>query len=154
MRIRPATIEDAPEIARLSRAQGYASSTEQILARLDGLLGHRDRFIAVADLDRQALLGWIAVERRLLLESGEKAEIVGLIVSQDRHRQGVGSALVDAAEDWARALHLPTLAVRSNEARIASHPFYQARGFERAKTQHVYIKTLDRESRHDHAMTP
>lgn len=147
MQIRPATVEDAPEIARLATALGYASSTEDITKRLDQLLGQHDQFIAVADDDENGLLGWISAERRLSLESGEKAEIVGLIVSQDSHRRGVGAALVNAAEVWARHHGLRKLVVRSNEARVASHPFYEAQAFERSKTQHVYQKTLkpDRE---------
>jgi hypothetical protein len=32
--------------------------------------------------------------------------------------------------------------VRSNVARELSHPFYESLGYERAKTQHVYRKTL------------
>ncbi|MEQ5835710.1 GNAT family N-acetyltransferase [Marinobacter sp. NFXS9] len=142
MLIRPATIQDAPDIARLATALGYASSTEDIVSRLDGLLGQPDRFVAVADGKGEGLLGWIAAERRLLLESGEKAEIVGLIVGTDSHRKGVGSALVTAAEDWARARGLGKIVVRSNEARLASHPFYENQGFNRTKTQHVYLKPL------------
>jgi hypothetical protein len=33
--------------------------------------------------------------------------------------------------------------VRSNTARIASHPFYEGLGFVRRKSQHVYFKSLD-----------
>jgi hypothetical protein len=32
--------------------------------------------------------------------------------------------------------------VRSNAARAESHPFYEALGYVRSKTQHVYTKTI------------
>ncbi len=34
------------------------------------------------------------------------------------------------------------MTVRSNAARELSHPFYEALGYARAKTQHVYVKSL------------
>jgi len=35
------------------------------------------------------------------------------------------------------------LTVRSNAARELSHPFYEALGYSRDKTQHVYRKTIE-----------
>jgi hypothetical protein len=82
VRIRPATAADAPEIARLTTELGYSSSGDEIRARLTELLGAPTHFIAVAE-GETSLTGWVAVERRLLLESGERAEIAGLLVSYE-----------------------------------------------------------------------
>jgi GNAT superfamily N-acetyltransferase len=82
------------------------------------------------------------VERRLVLVAGARAEIVGLVVDAAARRRGVGTLLVNAAEQWARAANLADIVVRSNVMRDASHGFYLASGFGRVKTQHIYAKSL------------
>jgi GNAT superfamily N-acetyltransferase len=132
---------DAAEIAKLSSELGYPSSPEEIAKRLAALLPSGSYFIAVAELNSR-IVGWVAAERRMLLESGERAEIVGLIVTTDSRRTGVGKALVRDAEEWAIAQRLGVISVRSNVARLESHPFYERLGYTRNKTQHAYAKRL------------
>ena len=96
----------------------------------------------VAEQD-SGVVGWVAAERRLLLESGERVEIVGLIVGAAARRSGIGAALVRAAEDWAVGQQLHLMSVRSSVARIESHPFYERLGYIRSKTQHAYLKRLN-----------
>jgi GNAT superfamily N-acetyltransferase len=141
VRIRPATASDASEIARLTTLLGYPSSTGDISSRLELLLQSASHFIAIAEASSR-VVGWVAAERRVLLESGERAEIVGLIVDQEARRGGIGRALVQAAETWAIAQRLDLISVRSNIARLDSHPFYEALGYVRRKTQHAYVKQL------------
>jgi GNAT superfamily N-acetyltransferase len=138
----PAAIEDAAEIARLSFELGYPKTTEQTRAALERMLMSPAYFVVVAKAGGGARLGWIAVERRLSLESGESAEITGLVVAATARRMGVGKALVDAAEQWARNAGFDAIRVRSNVTRTESHPFYREIGFRQSKTQHVYIKRI------------
>jgi GNAT superfamily N-acetyltransferase len=140
-RSRTACLEDAAEIARLAAELGYPATTQEIAARLTGLLPLRHHHVVVAEGDA-ILLGWIAVERRLTLESGERIEIVGLVVSSVTRRGGIGHALVADAERWALAQGFNSIAVRSNAARTEAHPFYEGLGYVRRKTQHVYSKWL------------
>jgi len=49
-----------------------------------------------------------------------------------------------AAESWGHGRGTASLRVRSRVGRVESHPFYESLGFSRAKTQHVYQKTLHR----------
>lgn len=95
------------------------------------------------------LAGWIAAERRLLLEYGERAEIVGLVVGEETRRNGVGRALVSEVERWAAAQGLAVVTVRSNVVRVESHPFYESLGYARGKTQHVYAKRVTPHRRPD-----
>jgi len=141
VKVRRATPADADEMARLSDELGYPAQPEQMQARLALLLPQARQFIAVA-ASEHALYGWISVERRLLIEYGERVEIVGLVVDARVRRSGVGKALVAAAEDWARAQGVDAITVRSNVARAESHPFYEHLGFVRRKTQHNYAKML------------
>jgi diamine N-acetyltransferase len=141
-RLRRAAIGDAAEIARLSGQLGYASHPAEIGDRVGRLLTREGQLVLVAPAPDGRLLGWIAAERRLLLESGERAEIVGLVVDGAARRRGIGAALVAAAERWAAAQGQRTVFVRSNVVRAESHPFYESLGYARRKTQHAYAKVL------------
>lgn len=139
--IRQAHVEDAAEIAHLATELGYPSTEGEIRARIMRLLQSDAYFLVVAEIG-STIVGWIAAERRLLIESGERAEIVGLIVTGSARRTGTGRALVHAAEQWAQRHGLTRMAVRSSVARTESHPFYERLGYIRAKTQHAYLKRL------------
>jgi GNAT superfamily N-acetyltransferase len=148
--IRVARQQDAAEIARLAGLLGYPTDAQTMHARLGELLTRPDQRIAVATptpaagglADAARLGGWMHVARHIVLESGEFAEILGLIVDPTARRAGVGRALVAEAERWARAHRLGRLAVRSNVLRDESHTFYPALGFPHSKSQHVYAKSL------------
>lgn len=140
--LRRARLDDAAELARLSAQLGYPQHEATFAARLRRLLVSADHPVIVASDDGRTLLGFIAIERRLLLEAGERVEIVGLVVDERARRRGIAAALVRAAEDWARETGVGELMVRSNVAREQSHPFYEGVGYARSKTQHVYRKRL------------
>lgn len=142
MNIRKARLTDAKAISALAHDLGYDASEADMVFRLTHLLADPDQFVAVAERPDQTLAGWIAAERRLSLESGEKAEIVGLVVDSAARRTGAGRALVNAARKWAETCELTNLCVRSNAARAEAHHFYPALGFSHDKTQHVYKMTL------------
>lgn len=140
--LRRARIGDAAELARLSEQLGYPQQAVEFERRLRRLLISADHPVVVATDDDTHLLGFIAIERRLILEAGERVEIVGLVVDDAARRRGIGQALVRAAEDWARSLGVGEVFVRSNIVREQSHPFYESNGYERTKTQHVYRRRL------------
>lgn len=139
--LRPARPEDAAEIARLSTELGYPADADAMAPRLRVVIDDPNRHVIVASAE-SGLLGWIGMERRLSLEGGDQAEIVGLVVDARARRTGLGAALTCAAEDWARELGYDRLVVRSNATRVESHPFYEKNGYVRRKTQHVYSKSL------------
>ena len=139
--IRPADPHDAAELARLAAELGYPASAEAMRLRLQRLEGRDDAVLVAAAADAP-LLGWIHVGRRIALESGEGAEILGLVVGAAARRLGVGKQLVTAAEAWSRDRGLDRIVVRSNAARTESHRFYPALEYALAKSQHVYQKPL------------
>lgn len=155
--IRFARAEDVPELARLAAELGYPTSADAMQRRFELLDSSPDNAIFVAEredhamerrigglLERPAiaLQGWIHVVRRLVLESGESAEILGLVVGRAVRRSGVGRRLVAAAEEWSRAEGLDRIVVRSNLVRTESHQFYPALGYAPTKSQQVYVKPL------------
>jgi GNAT superfamily N-acetyltransferase len=137
--VRPPTVFDAQALAALTAELGYAARPEEMRARLAALPS--SHFVAVAEMNGR-VAGWVQAEHRVNLETGDKAELVGLVVAAAARRAGVGSALVRAAEQWAAKRGLRTIVVRSNAARAESHDFYERIGYARTKSQHVYSKPL------------
>jgi GNAT superfamily N-acetyltransferase len=88
------------------------------------------------------LLGWIHVAGQYCLEAEPWAEILGLVVDEDRRRRGVGCELLRCAERWARERGYRRLRLRTNVVRVETHAFYRRRGFEELKTQHVFVRDL------------
>lgn len=145
MEVRIATVKDSAEISRLSIELGYQSSAKEIEARLGTLAKSDKHLVAVAIGEGPRILGWIAAEDRLVLESGERTEIVGIVVDPEFRQRNVGRSLIDAVERWAQGRGRNRVIVRSNVVRTESHPFFQRVGFARSKTQHVYVKDLRRD---------
>jgi GNAT superfamily N-acetyltransferase len=139
---RPARAGDAAEVARLAGELGYPVDAQAMGTRLDTLMGDPRQSVHVVDSEGGRLAGWISAERRLSLEAGERVEITGLVVDGATRRGGVGRALVEAAESWAREQGIDRMVVRSNVQRQASHPFYETLGYVRQKSQHVYGRRL------------
>lgn len=140
--LRPATVLDALRIAALSDVLGYPNAPAAIAERLQRLLPSDSDLILVATVPPDEVIGWVHANAQDLLDSGRRAEILGLVVDPAWQGRGAGRSLVEAVEAWARAKGLPTLAVRSNVVRAQSHPFYERLGFSRVKTQHSYRKPL------------
>ena len=141
--IRRAGSGDAAEMARLAGELGYSMPAQEMARRLVVLLAD-ERHLVVVAAEGGALQGWAHVEHRFSLEGGDRAELMGLVTDATRRRDGLGRELVAVAEDWTAARGLASLTVRSNVARIESHPFYEALGYARSKTQHVYTKAVAR----------
>lgn len=136
--IRKAKATDAEALLPLNEQLGYPVELPELRQRLELLIDDPRHFILIAE--RKGIpIGWIHVERRLSLEGGAKCEIDGLVVDEAHRGKGIGSKLVAAAIEWASDQQLP-LVVRSNIKREEAHGFYTALGFDRQKSQHVYVK--------------
>jgi GNAT superfamily N-acetyltransferase len=138
---RLAQASDAVELARLVGELGYPADAHAMACRLAAIHGNPRQRVWVLDGEGR-LRGWIAAELRLGLETGERVEITGLVVDGAARRMGAGRALVATAEAWARAQGVEAVVVRSNVQRQTSHPFYEALGYTRQKSQHVYRHVL------------
>src|SRR5882724_7394295 len=135
MPLRAARPEDVPALAALSAELGYPVGADALSDRLMALSRHGDHCVLVACDDRGGVVGWIHAGEQLLLDTGRRCEIFGLVVSEANRRQGIGQRLLDGAEEWARTRGLSELSVRSNIVRRSSHPFYEKHGFVHVKTQ-------------------
>ena len=142
--IRAMIAADIDDAARLATQLGYPSTSEQVARRFDAIQTAADSQVLVAVDDSEAVVGWIHIFGNRLLESEPDAEIGGLVVDESVRGRGVGSALVAAAEAWARERGYAVVSVRSNVVRREAHEFYQERGYGAVKTQVKFRKTLAR----------
>jgi|RhiMethySRZTD1v2_1073278.scaffolds.fasta_scaffold02300_7 GNAT superfamily N-acetyltransferase len=138
---------DAEGVAALSTQLGYPSTAEQTLRRFRGIADAPDARVWVAEDQGGAIVGWIHLFGNRLLESDPDIEIGGLVVHEDARGRGVGRALVNAAEDWARERGYSVVSVRSNVIRKEAHEFYKGLGFEPTKSQFKFRKKLRTEAR-------
>lgn len=88
------------------------------------------------------LSGFVAAEHRVLLQFGERVELISLFIDHDARRQGAGAALVACVEAWARQRGIADMVVRSSLSRDGAHTFYQRIGYVHHNTQHVYTRSL------------
>ena len=142
MNLRPVRVEDAPAVAALVTQLGYAASPSEIADRLARVLVRSDQQFLVAEADGR-LLGWVHVTLADYVESGASAEIAGLVVDRAHRRQGIGAALMAAAEDWARDQRRTVMRLRSTITRTPAHRFYAGLGYSVVKTQYSFAKPLD-----------
>jgi len=138
--IRQATPDDAAGLANLVTQLGYPSSSEQVAARLTSLQSADDRLL-VAETDGVAV-GLAHVNRWANLVVDNRAEIVALVVDDKWRGQGIGRALLQAAEEWATQRGCSALQVRTNIVRQRAHEFYFQNGFRQAKTSLTLVKQL------------
>ena len=141
MNVRPAHRSDARRIAELSGQLGYPATSSEIESRMECLVtsGRTAIFVAVDDA---VVVGWISVRSDLTIEGGSFAEIAGLVVDERRRSAGIGRALLERAEAWARERGHGMLRVRSNVVRERAHAFYRRLGYETTKHQAVFDKIL------------
>ena len=140
--IRPAASADAPVIASLSGELGYPGSASAIAARLATLTADPAQCVRVAEDIGGSVIGWAHAAEQMVLESGLRCELLGLVVTAAQRDAGAGRALVAAIEEWAEERSLPVVSLRCNEIRTAAHQFYARLGYEHAKTQRAFRKRL------------
>lgn len=139
MMVRPATAADAPAMSALFAQFEHPTPAEPIPKRLESLLAH-DGQAFVAD-DGHGLLG-VATTQIVwsLVEDAPRALLTALVVREDTRGRGVGRALIDAVESWARDRRAARVVVTTALRRAGAHAFYERLGFE--FTGRRYVKSL------------
>jgi GNAT superfamily N-acetyltransferase len=141
--VRAARLEDASAIAEMSGELGYPATPELVERRLALLLADRSQCVLVAEHADRGIIGWAHAAEQVVLESGTRCELLGLVVTAAERGAGAGRALVSAVEAWAAARGIPVVSLRCNIIRSTAHAFYAELGYEAAKTQLAFRKRLD-----------
>ena len=103
---------------------------------LAGFIGHKGSRTWVAD-EGGCIVGFLIANRQT--RAGRAAHIVTIDVVEATRRRGVGSKLMDAAEQWARDKGLPMIYLETAEDNLPAQRFYAARGYRKLKRiEHYY----------------
>ena len=142
MIIREAKITDAGAICRISSNDlGYKCEEQFVKERLEKQDTTRE-VVFVAELDG-AVAGYVHAEMYSLLYWEPMVNILGLAVSSECRRKGVGKALMKQVEEWARERGIKEIRLNSGGTRKEAHEFYRSIGFDDEKMQRRFIKSID-----------
>ena len=138
--IRRAGPDDAASLAALLGQLGYPVDAAAIPARLRAIEAAGGAlFLATVDAAAAGLVGVQAYP--VLHAPAPVAYLTALVVATSARGRGVGRALVEAAERWARAAGCGRLAVTSAEHRDDAHAFYPRVGL--PYTGRRFARSLD-----------
>ena len=133
MRLRsfhPDDLETLYEIDQACFAPGVSYSRKELTA----FIGHRHSQTWIAEEGGQ-IAGFVISHR----EPRKILHIVTIDVLKAWRRRGVGSLLMDAAEQWARDHGLRMVGLETAQDNLAAQRFYKARGYRKVdEIAHYY----------------
>ena len=141
MIIRVAALSDAEVIAGLVTGLGYASTAAQVQKRL-AAMGRDHAALAVVAEEEGGQVTGLATAHGLSTIHADKLVflLTSLAVAEASRRRGVGRALVEHVEAWARFQGGTRLSVVTGTQRLDAHAFYEQLGF--ARTGFRFVKEL------------
>jgi predicted N-acetyltransferase YhbS len=139
--ILPISVDDAEAVAQLSGELGYPTDAACMAQRIADVISAAGQTAFVAHMVPE-VVGWIEVSISFHLQSEPHALIGGLVVRSDVRSLGIGAALCDRAEEWARDQEMKIIRVRSQIARLNAHKFYERQGYRQTKSSAVFEKAL------------
>lgn len=151
--IRRIELKDAGELCKIcSEEMGYECAPALVKSKIEKLDSKREAvFVAEVETSKgqeffhraeSQLVGFIHVERYEVLYFESMANILGLAVKKDFQKQGLGKALLLAAENWAQENGIRLMRLNSGINRIDAHGFYEHLGYVSEKEQKRFVKNL------------
>ncbi len=139
--IREASTDDYMAIQQICEKDlGYTCDPELVMIRLSNRDKERECiFVAVRD---NTVTGFIHVEKYEVLYHQTMANVLGIAVSEEYRHQGLGRALLSAAEEWAKDKGISEMRLNSGAIRKEAHRFYRNSGYTDEKEQIRFIKRL------------
>lgn len=140
--IRQAHAGDAASIAHLIKVLGYGLAADEVPSRLEAYANDSSR-VFVAVHDSGAIVGFLSFHASPLFhEPGALGRIMAMAIDPEYQRQGIGTALVQAAEAFARTYGCLRIEVTSGDSREKdAHVFYVKLGY--ASDCRRFLKRLD-----------
>jgi GNAT superfamily N-acetyltransferase len=139
MRIRTATLDDAPALRLLIGQLGYPPDPEVLPRRLAAYLAADDLAVLVAE-DAGRVVGVASGGAQRILAYDGSFELGILVVEENARGSGVGKALLAAFEDWARGNGAKSIRLGSRDWRVDAHRFYEREGYHLDKIHHIMRK--------------
>lgn len=145
--IRPATVQDWPQVAGLLVELGRdvspsATSNPSFVIRFGGHLARREARTLVARAAGERLVGLLDMEfRQRLGHPRPQAWVNDLVVTESARGCGVGAALLAEAERLAEARGCFRMSLETANWREATHRFYEREGW--TDNGKWFVKLLD-----------
>ena len=140
--VRKARLEDWVMIDQLGQeVLGYEIDQAFSQSRLAAVLSKPANQLFVAFVAGEPA-GYIHLQDYDVTYAIPYKNILGLAVFEQFQRQGIGKALMQAAEDFARSDGAGGIRLNSGEGRYGAHLFYEAAGYERVKSQVNFRKVF------------
>ena len=143
LRIRKMSEPDFPAVCGLiQETLGYGElKPEAIMERLKQVSGRADwaTFVAFAE---DEIVGFVGIMKGISYID-EYTKIMGLAVVERARRSGVGRALTEKAEEWARTQGVDEVQVSTGMKRLGAHAFYRNNGYvEKASQRYYFVKKI------------
>ncbi len=134
MKLRPFRISDLDTLYMIDQGC-FPPGISYSRTELGRFIAHRQSRTWVAEEGRE-IAGFLVANRH---PSQPLAHIITIDVIEPARRRGVGRALMDAVEDWAREQRFKAVALETAEHNLAAQKFYAARGYViHEKLEHYY----------------
>lgn len=142
MIIRKCELSDVTDDYELIRDElGYSDIAESDVRKRYELMSLRENYnVHVAEIDGK-VCGFVSTVREISLEvDGEFLRVIGLAVSTEYQRNGIGAALLHAVEKIAAERKYGVITLSSNFKRTEAHKFYEKQGY--SKTSYTFKKFM------------
>lgn len=138
--IREAELTDAEAINSLSHHElGYPFDISKTVDTLRSLLSSDKDRIFVACIDNE-VVGYVHACYYVSLYEDKTAAIIGIAVSSNHKRKGIGNILLRSIEKWSQESELFGVRLLSGEERLDAHKFYKRCGYTFDKKQAKFSK--------------
>jgi GNAT superfamily N-acetyltransferase len=142
VKIKRAEIKDAERIVTLGEQLGYSLTIKQVKQRFEKIQNNDAHIIYVASLSNDHVVGWAHAYICDLLIMPTQAMLLGLVVDQDYHHQGIGRYLMQQIEAWAALAGCEEVMLHSNIKRKEAHLFYEKIGYTNIKQSLAFQKKI------------
>ncbi|KHE71772.1 GNAT family N-acetyltransferase [Halobacillus sp. BBL2006] len=129
--IRAAEKKDAADLSRLMKTLGYPSKEEEMYKRMHTILQHDDYMTYVFEEEKECV-GMIGMTYSVAYHTDDPhVRVIAFVVDESKQGEGIGRALMEQAETWAKFRNAKTLMLNSGNRseREDTHEIYKHYGF-------------------------
>lgn len=141
-KIRECSIDDTNAIYNLNcNEMGYEYSINNTKDKLEKLIKSSTDKIYVATINND-VVGYIHAVDYDVIYAPHMKNVMGIAVSSEYKKHGIGKALLEEIEKWAKETGAYAVRLASGSARTGAHEFYKRCGYENIKQQNNFRKYL------------